>query len=98
MQATTKRRAVVLVTAGALGLGGIAVASPALAGAGVFDASLAATTQQDGPPIGMGMGCRDARRPRRHPGVPAPAGGLPTAPRRVYHLGDPISPGGEVAQ
>jgi len=62
MQATTKRRAVVLVTAGALGLGGIAVASPALAGAGVFDASLAATTQQDGPPIGMGMGAgmRDA--------------------------------------
>ncbi|GAA2636601.1 ferritin-like domain-containing protein [Paractinoplanes durhamensis] len=70
MKVTTKRRAVVLVTAGALGLGGLAAASPALAGTGIFHTGKAAVTQQGGPGgngygvgsrmgAGMGTGMRD---------------------------------------
>jgi hypothetical protein len=55
MQATTKRRTVALVAAGALGLSGFAVASPALAGAGIFGTTGAAVTQQGGP-AGNGYG------------------------------------------
>jgi hypothetical protein len=53
---TTTRRAAVLVAAGALGLGGVAVAAPALAGAGPFaDLPVTAATPGPGRP-GGGMG------------------------------------------
>jgi hypothetical protein len=54
---TTTRRAVVLVAAGALGLGGLAVAAPALAGAGPFgNPTVAASNPGSGWRGGMGMG------------------------------------------
>jgi hypothetical protein len=55
---TTTRRAAVLVAAGALGLGGVAVAAPALAGAGPFaDPPVTAATPGPGwPGGGMGSG------------------------------------------
>ena len=46
MKATTTRRSVVLVAAGALGLGGIAAAGPALAGTDIFAATRSAVVQQ----------------------------------------------------
>ncbi|HVQ91808.1 MAG TPA: DUF2202 domain-containing protein [Mycobacteriales bacterium] len=56
---TTTRRMAVLVTAGALGVGGLAVAAPALAGSGPFGSPSAATAGP-GPAWaggnGMGMG------------------------------------------
>jgi len=58
MRATTSRRMAVLVTAGALGLGGIAAAGPALAGTDVFTATRAAVVRPSpgGPGMGSGMG------------------------------------------
>lgn len=63
MKATATRRSVVLVAAGALGLGGIAAASPALAGTDIFAAARSAVVQQgpggpggNGHGIGMGAG------------------------------------------
>lgn len=54
---TTTRRAVILVAAGALGLGGLAVAAPALAGAGPFgNPTVAASNPGSGWRGGMGMG------------------------------------------
>lgn len=54
---TTTRRAVILVAAGALGLGGLAVAAPALAGAGPFgNPTAAAPNSGSGWRGGMGMG------------------------------------------
>jgi hypothetical protein len=59
------RRAAILVTAGALGLGGLAVAAPALAGAGPFGSPASATAGAGlargagngmGPGTGMGTG------------------------------------------
>lgn len=57
MKVTTTRRTVVLVTAGALGLGGIAVAAPALAGSDLVTAARPAATQP-GPGGGNGYGMR----------------------------------------
>ncbi|WP_431947556.1 DUF2202 domain-containing protein [Micromonospora marina] len=51
---TTTRRTVVLAAAGALGLGGVAVAAPALAGAGPFGRPAAGAAP--GPGWGGGMG------------------------------------------
>src|SRR5512138_2479542 len=54
---TTTRRAATIVAAGALGLGGLAVATPALAGAGPFGPGPASTATADrGPGHGMGSG------------------------------------------
>lgn len=53
---TTTRRAAVLVTAGALGLGGLAVAAPALAGAGPFGQPTVATSEPGPGWRGGGMG------------------------------------------
>jgi hypothetical protein len=54
---TTTRRAVILVTAGTLGLGGLAAAAPALAGAGPFGSpTVAASGSGSGWRGGMGMG------------------------------------------
>jgi hypothetical protein len=54
---TTTRRAVILVAAGALGLGGLAIAAPALAGAGPFgNPTVAASNPGAGWHGGMGMG------------------------------------------
>jgi hypothetical protein len=50
------RRAAILVTTGALALGGVAVATPALAGAGPFGSPTVATAQQAGPGWGGGDG------------------------------------------
>jgi hypothetical protein len=50
MKATTRRRTIAIVAAGALGLGGIAVAGPALAGSDMLTAS------QQGPGMGNGYG------------------------------------------
>jgi hypothetical protein len=73
MQATTKRRAVALATAGAIGLAGIAVASPALAGVGAFGTARTMVTRQGGTagngygtPMGTGMGA--GMRDRTCPG------------------------------
>ncbi|MER6590778.1 DUF2202 domain-containing protein [Micromonospora purpureochromogenes] len=56
---TTTRRTVILVAAGALGLGGVAIAAPALAGAGPFDRPAATATPGPGWGGGMGYGARD---------------------------------------
>ncbi|MFR9775765.1 DUF2202 domain-containing protein [Micromonospora sp. MS34] len=56
---TTTRRTVILVAAGALGLGGVAVAVPALAGTGPFDRPAASATPGPGWGGGMGYGARD---------------------------------------
>ncbi|MCM4081217.1 DUF2202 domain-containing protein [Paractinoplanes hotanensis] len=55
---TITRRTATLVAAGALGLGGLAVAAPALAGAGPFGPghSITATAQPSGPGMGYGSG------------------------------------------
>lgn len=54
---TTTRRAAILVAAGALGLGGLAVAAPALAGTGPFgNPTVAASNPGSGWRGGMGMG------------------------------------------
>jgi len=55
---TTTRRAVVLVAAGALGLGGLAVAAPAVAGVGPFGQPTTVAPSDPGPGWrgGMGMG------------------------------------------
>jgi hypothetical protein len=58
---TTTRRAAVLVAAGALGLGGLAVAAPAIAGAGPFGQPTVAASNpgpgwHGGSGTGMGMG------------------------------------------
>lgn len=50
------RRAAILVTTGALALGGVAVAAPALAGAGPFGPPTVAATQQARPGWGGGDG------------------------------------------
>ncbi|GAA3342272.1 hypothetical protein GCM10020358_36630 [Amorphoplanes nipponensis] len=55
MNATT-RRAAVLATAGALGLGAIAAAGPALARSDVFTATRTTATRQDPGGAGYGMG------------------------------------------
>lgn len=56
---TTIRRTVVLVAAGALGVGGVAIAAPALAGAGPFDRPAATATPGPGWGGGMGYGARN---------------------------------------
>ena len=56
MRATTSRRMAVLVTAGALVLGGIAAAGPALAGTDVFTTTRAAVVRPSPGGTGMGMG------------------------------------------
>ncbi|TNH31103.1 DUF2202 domain-containing protein [Micromonospora orduensis] len=56
---TTTRRTVILVAAGALGLGGVAIAAPALAGDGPFDRPAATATPGPGWGGGMGYGARD---------------------------------------
>jgi hypothetical protein len=55
---TITRRAATLVTAGALGLGGLAVAAPALAGVGPFGPrpSSTATANPSAPGMGIGIG------------------------------------------
>jgi len=55
MKATTRRRTIAIVAAGALGLGGIAVAGPALAGGDMLTATRTAAGQQ-GPGMGNGYG------------------------------------------
>ncbi|MCZ7436680.1 DUF2202 domain-containing protein [Micromonospora sp. WMMC241] len=56
---TTTRRTMILVAAGALGLGGVAVAAPALAGAGPFDRPAATASPGDAWGGGMGHGARN---------------------------------------
>jgi hypothetical protein len=74
MKITAKRRTVVLVTVGTLGLGGIAAATPALAGTGLATAARAAVTQQGPGGFGHGPGMGDGTCPGR--GVTAPQGTL----------------------
>ncbi|WP_432954445.1 DUF2202 domain-containing protein [Micromonospora haikouensis] len=56
---TTTRRTMILVAAGALGLGGVAVAAPALAGAGPFDRPAATASPGYAWGDGMGQGARN---------------------------------------
>ncbi|MFC8907252.1 DUF2202 domain-containing protein, partial [Micromonospora sp. NPDC057140] len=75
MRTTTAHRTVILVAAGALGLGGVAIAAPALAGAGPFDRPAATATPGSGGDGGMGHGTRNGATSPMGPGAMARGGG-----------------------
>lgn len=77
---TTTRRTVILVAAGALGLGGVALAAPALAGAGPFDGPAASVSPGPGWGGGMGHGVRNGAGGMMGPGAMGRDGGCAGLP------------------